>query len=99
MYHIAREGYEKARSLARRSVHGQGSVRVNRCIPWRLDGQLARAGLRKLDGRVCNFIFFPLHETLPRASLALNRRLAPLSGSPLGLFFGAQYVVKIEKRG
>ena len=96
VYHLAREAYEKARSLARR---GQGAVRVNRCIPWRLDRQLARAGLRKLESRVCNFIFFPLHEKLPRASLALNRRLTPLTGSPLGLFLGTQYIVKVEKRG
>jgi SAM-dependent methyltransferase len=99
VYHIAREGYDRARSFAGRAGGGQGSVTVNRCIPWRLDRQLARAGLRKLESRVCNFIFFPLHEKLPRASLALNRRLASLSGSPLGLFLGTQYTVKVEKRG
>jgi ubiquinone/menaquinone biosynthesis C-methylase UbiE len=99
VYHIARDGYHRARSFARRSAGGQGSVPVNRCIPWRLDRQLAQAGLRKLESRVCNFIFFPLHEKLPRASLALNRSLAPLSGSPLGLFLGAQYIVKVEKHG
>jgi ubiquinone/menaquinone biosynthesis C-methylase UbiE len=99
VYHLARDGYYKVRSFAGRAAPGPGSVRVNRCIPWRLDRQLNRAGLRKRESRVCNFIFFPLHETLPRASLALNRSLTPLGGSPLGLFLGAQYIVKLEKRG
>lgn len=98
-YHFARDGYDKARSFIRRTARGPAPVPVYRCIPWRLDRQLARAGLRKLESRVCNFIFFPLYEKLPRASLALNRCLTPLSGSPLGLFLGAQYIVKVEKRG
>jgi ubiquinone/menaquinone biosynthesis C-methylase UbiE len=98
-YHMVRESYDKARAFARRAPGGKGWVPVYRCIPWRLDRQLAQAGLRKLESRACNFIFFPLHEKLPRASLALNRRLAPLGGSPLGLFLGAQYIVKLEKRG
>src|SRR5258706_10912673 len=96
-YHVARRGYSRARALAARLARGQvadpGSVAVNPCVPWRLDRHLARCGFRKLASRSCNFIFFPLHDKLPRASLALNRRLWPLSGSPLGLFLGAQYVV------
>jgi hypothetical protein len=103
-YHGARRGYHKAVTLARQALRGRGSdsgagaVAVNLCIPWRLDRQLAQAGFRKLDSRSCNFIFFPLHDKLPRASLALNRRLWPLSASPLGLFLGAQYIVKAQKR-
>ena len=101
-YHVARRGYNEARALAARLVHRRSgrpaSVSVNRCVPWRLDRQLARCGLRKLASRSCNFIFFPLHDKLPRASLALNRSLWPLCGSPLGLFLGAQYIVKVQKR-
>ena len=101
-YHAARRGYDKARAAAARLVPVRAelaSVSVNRCVPWRLDRQLARCGLRKVESRTCNFIFFPLHDKFPRASLALNRSLWPLCGSPLGLFLGAQYVVKVQKRG
>jgi len=101
-YHVARDGYHRAHALASRALGRPSSeasaVAVNRCIPWRLDQQLAQAGFRKLDSRTCNFIFFPLHDKLPRTSLALNRGLWPLSGSPLGLFLGAQYIVKAQKR-
>ena len=72
---------------------------MNRCVPWQLDRQLAQAGFRKLASRACNFIFFPLHDRYPHASLALNRRLAPLSASPLGLLLGTQYIVKAQKKG
>ena len=103
-YHSMRRGYHKALALARRAVRGRssgsdaGAVAVNQCIPWRLDRELAQAGFRKLDSRVCNFIFFPLHDRLPRASAALNRALWPLARTPLGPFLGAQYVVKAQKR-
>jgi SAM-dependent methyltransferase len=101
-YHVTRRGYHGAvafaRRLAGRRTADAPAFAVNQCVPWRLDRQLAQAGLRKLESRTCNFIFFPLHDKLPRASLALNRRLWPLSDSPLGLFLGAQYVVKVQKR-
>jgi ubiquinone/menaquinone biosynthesis C-methylase UbiE len=102
-YHVARRGYHQVRAVAARLAHRQpaalDSVAVDRCVPWRLDRQLAQYGLRKLASRSCNFIFFPLHEKLPGVSLAVNRRLGPLSGSPLGLLLGAQYIVKVQKRG
>jgi len=67
-------------------------------VPWRLDRLLAELGLRKVESRGCNFIFFPLHDKLPKVSVALNRALWPLVHTPLGPFMGAQYVVKARKR-
>jgi hypothetical protein len=66
-------------------------------VPRRLDAELEAAGLRKLEGRYCNFIFYPLHELHPGASMALNRWLARLADQPLGALLGAQYVVKVLK--
>jgi hypothetical protein len=61
------------------------------------DRELDEAGLRKVESRACNFIFFPLYELLPRASESLNRALMPLAGSTVAPFLGAQYIVKAEK--
>lgn len=91
-YHLAGRAWRGLRG--RRA----SSLSENRCIPWQLDRELAECGLRKLEGRGCNFIFFPLHDKAPRASDALNRRLAWLSGTFLGPIAGSQYVVKAARR-
>ena len=102
-YHFARGVYNSGVALVRRALGRRGPAGAapgaNRCVPWQLDRQLAQAGFRKLAGRACNFIFFPLHDNHPQASLALNRRLSPLAASPLGLLLGAQYIVKAQKKG
>jgi ubiquinone/menaquinone biosynthesis C-methylase UbiE len=100
-YHTTRSAYVGARSFERR-LRGRpetgDTVSYNRCIPWRFPRQLAAAGLRQLDSRACNFIFFPLHELAPRPSATLNRALLSLSGSVLGPLLGAQYLVKARKQ-
>jgi ubiquinone/menaquinone biosynthesis C-methylase UbiE len=98
-YHFARSGYFALRSLERR-LRGRGPVEPvphNRCVPWKFDRELAEAGLRKVQSRACNFIFFPLQELAPRASESLNRALEPLAPSAVAPLLGAQYVVKAEK--
>ena len=99
-YHLARGAWTGARRLARRLARrpDSGAFPTRRCVPWRLDAELERAGLRKTEGRFCNFIFFPLHELAPRASAALNRRLAWLGASPALAWLGTQYVVRALKR-
>jgi SAM-dependent methyltransferase len=101
-YHVARGACVAAREAAKRVIGrppapSQRFV-TRRCIPWRLDRQLERAGFRKAEGRYCNFILYPLHELHSGASLALNRRLSGLSASALGAWLGTQYVVKAMKR-
>lgn len=100
-YHLVRQASESLRALAKRVLRrppSQASSFVTtRCVPWRLDRQLERAGLRKVDGRYCNFILYPLHELHSGASLALNRRLSGLANSKLGAWLGTQYVVKVQK--
>jgi len=95
-YHVARRAYTALRAYAGRPYGGAPAV--NSCVPRRLDRLLAALGFRKLASRGCNFIFFPLHEKLPRASVALNRALWPLARTPLGTLMGAQYVVGARKR-
>jgi ubiquinone/menaquinone biosynthesis C-methylase UbiE len=98
-YRLARSAFEAVRQAARR-IAGRpprNSPATNPCLPWQLDRQLERAGLRKVEGRFCNFIFFPLHELHPGASDALNRRLTRLSNSLAGPLLGSQYVVKVQK--
>ncbi len=90
-YHLAHGLLRPPRKAARRD----GFV-TNRCVPSRLDRQLAAAGFLKLEGRTCNFMLFPLHELSPRLSLALNRRLTAMRRAPGWL--GCQYVVKAQKR-
>jgi len=101
-YHLARNAWVGARALARsalgRTVAVSERFATRRCIPWVLDRQLAQAGFRKAEGRFCNFIFFPLHELHPGASLALNRRLSSLADTPLAPWLGTQYVVKAIAR-
>jgi SAM-dependent methyltransferase len=100
-YHLALGAWEGARRLAKRAL-GRPPARserfvTRRCIPWRLDRQLERAGLHKAAGRFCNFIFFPLHEMHAGLSLALNRRLSWLADKAPGAVLGTQYVVKAVK--
>jgi ubiquinone/menaquinone biosynthesis C-methylase UbiE len=100
-YRVARGAFARVRRVARQ-VAGRPPTRTpvtNPCLPWQLDRQLERAGLRKIEGRFCNFIFFPLHELHSGASEALNRSLTGLSDSPLGPLVGTQYVVKVRKAG
>ena len=94
-YHVARGAYLGLRQLIRRPR--SSSFVANPCLPWSLDRQLRAAGLRKVESRACNFIFFPLKEAHERASEALNRALTPLAGSPVAPFLGAQYIVKAQK--
>ena len=91
-YHLAGRAW---RGLRGRSA---SSLSENRCVPWRLDRELQECGLRKLEGRGCNFIFFPLHDKAPRASDRLNRSLGWLSGTSLGPWLGSQYIVKAATR-
>ena len=90
-YHVAASAYRQLRGGRRRQLPH------NRCVPWTFDRELAAVGLRKLESRACNFIFFPLQELLPRASLAVNRALLPLSRTAVAPFLGAQYIVAAQK--
>lgn len=85
------------RALGRAPASGE-ALPARRCIPFLLDAEMERAGFRKLEGRFCNFIFFPLHELSRGLSDALNRALFPLSGLPFSGALGAQYVVKVRRR-
>ncbi len=97
-YHLGRSAWAGARRAARRALGRplRGSERfvTDRCIPSRFDRELDAAGLAKVDGRFCNFIFFPLHELAPAISCALNRRLSPLASGTAAAWLGTQYVVK-----
>ncbi len=100
-YHVTREAAEALRAAAKRLLgrppSSSSSLLTNRCVPWRLARQLEGAGFDKVQGRFCNFVFYPLHELHEGASLALNRSLSRLSGSRLGVLAGTQYVVKAQK--
>lgn len=72
-------------------------LEIHRCVPALLDRLCGQLGLRKLEGRGCNFIFFPLHDLWPRGSAALSRRLSPLSATAAGVLLGSQYVLKLQK--
>ena len=93
-YHVARAGYLTCRRLLGAS-RPSGVAKPR--LPWALDRALARASLRKVESRACNFIFFPLKELHERASDTLNRALAPLSATAVAPFLGAQYIVKARK--
>lgn len=86
-----------AKRLLRRAARPSENFVTNRCVPALLDQALERAGFEKLDGRYCNFIFHPLYELHPRASLAINRRLSALAHVPFASFVGSQYIVKVMK--
>ncbi len=100
-YHLAREAWVGARSLAKRALGrppaGSERLFTERCVPARFDRELEAVGLAKARGRFCNFIFFPLHELAPRASAALNRRLSALGERRPGAWLGTQYVVKASR--
>ena len=98
-YHLARGTYQKLRNVVQR-VRGKPAAPAtshNPCVPWLLDRQLERSGLRKLESRACNFVFFPLKELQPRASEALSSALMPLASSGLAPLIGAQYILKAQK--
>jgi ubiquinone/menaquinone biosynthesis C-methylase UbiE len=98
-YHVARAAYASLRALERRLRGRRSPYRLahNRCVPWTLDRELAAKGLRKLQSRACNFMFFPLQELAPRIADALNRALLPISGTWFAPLLGAQYIVKVQK--
>jgi ubiquinone/menaquinone biosynthesis C-methylase UbiE len=100
-FHRARLATAKARALVKhllgREPRPSERFVTNRCVPSRFDNELARAGFRKLEARYCNFIFHPLYELHPGASMALNRRLTALGQPPLASWLGTQYVVKVLK--
>lgn len=100
-YRVSRRACE----LAADAVKGRpprpaltGAPGENRCVPWRLDEQLERAGFAKRESRFCNFVVFPLYERAPALSERVNRALSWLSATPLGVA-GNQYVVKAVKLG
>jgi SAM-dependent methyltransferase len=99
-YRLARNAFYRALDFVRRRPEKRPEFTRapghNRCLPWRLDAELARSGFRKLESRFCNFILFPLHDFAPAASERLNRALAGCSASALGAW-GNQYVVKAVK--
>jgi 2-polyprenyl-6-hydroxyphenyl methylase/3-demethylubiquinone-9 3-methyltransferase len=95
-YHAGRRAYAALRALAGKPP--ADTLAINACAPAQLDRLLAAHGFRKLESRGCNFILFPVHHRLPKASEALNRALWPLARTLLGRFLGAQYVVKARKR-
>jgi len=72
-------------------------LRVNPCVPARLDAELARAGFEKTAAGYCNFILYPLHDLHAGASLALNRALSRLAPAAAAPWLGAQYVVAARK--
>jgi len=94
-YHVASSAYLAARRLVGRPRRTAYPARP--FLPWTLDRQLARLGMRKIESQACNFIFFPLRELHERASDALNRALSPISRLPIAPLLGAQYVVKAQK--
>jgi len=98
-YHVARAAYVSLRAFERRLRGRRNPYRLahNRCVPWRFDRELAATGLRKLQSRACNFMFFPLQELAPRVADSLNRALLPLSGARFAPLLGAQYIVKAQK--
>jgi len=98
-YHVARAAYVSLRAFERRLRGRRNPYRLahNRCVPWRFDRELAAAGLRKLQSRACNFMFFPLQEFAPRVADSLNRALLPFSGAWFAPLLGAAYVVMVQK--
>jgi len=73
-YHAARRTYVALRALAGKP-YGSAPAINPFALPWRLARLLAQHGFRDLESRGCNFILFPVHEKLPKASVALNRAL------------------------
>jgi ubiquinone/menaquinone biosynthesis C-methylase UbiE len=102
-YHLARRAVAAARRgvkrLLGRAPRATEHLVYNPCVPAQLDTEIGRAGLRKAEGRGCNFIFYPLHDLHSGASLALNRRLGRVVRPPLDVWLGTQYLVKAVKPG
>lgn len=100
-YYLARGAAQRLRGLINRLL---GRARPagytpNRCLPWRLDGQLRRRGLEPVESAACNFILFPLKELHPALSDSLNRALHPLARTMPARLLGAQYIVKARRIG
>jgi len=102
-YHLSRRAVGGVRRgvkwLLGRAPRASEHFVYNPCVPAGLDAALERAGFRKVAGRGCNFILYPLHDLHQGASLALNRQLTKLARPPLDTWLGTQYVVKAEKPG
>jgi len=102
-YHLTRRAVGAVRRsvkrLLRRAPRPTESFFYNPCAPAQLDGEIERAGFRKVEGRGCNFIFYPLHELHRGASLAVNRGVGRVARPPLDAWLGTQYIVKALKPG
>lgn len=98
-YYVARGASERLRALINRLLGRAPSAAypVNRCLPWRLDGELRRRGLEPVESAACNFVFFPLKELHPALSDSLNRALHPLARTAPARLLGAQYIVKARR--
>ncbi len=100
-YHVAAGAAGALREMAKKALGRPPAASrtfvTNRCVPWRLARQVARAGFTAVEGRFCNFILYPLHELHAGASRALGRRLERLAGTKLAVLLGTQYVVKARK--
>ncbi|HZE61222.1 MAG TPA: class I SAM-dependent methyltransferase [Burkholderiales bacterium] len=98
-YHVVRDGYRALRGFERKLRRRRAPYRLahNRCVPWRFDRELARAGLVKEASRACNFIFYPLQELMPGLANSLNRSLLRFSGAWFAPLIGAQYILKAKK--
>lgn len=90
-YHVVRTLYRKLRRAPARAFTGKP------CLPWRLDGDFAAAGMRKIECAACNFIFFPLKDLAPHLSDRINRILTPAARLPVAPLLGAQYLAKFQK--
>jgi hypothetical protein len=64
-------------------------------LPPRLDRQLRRAGLRKVDCSYCTYGFFSEHR-LEAFSLRLTEKLDGFTRPPIGIL-GTNYIVKAKK--
>lgn len=99
-YHVVRGAACFVRAAAKRLLgrppRAPEAPVTNRCVPRRLDGQLARAGFLKLESAACNFQLYPLDALHPGFALAVNRRLSAMRGVPA--FLATQYIVKAQKR-
>jgi ubiquinone/menaquinone biosynthesis C-methylase UbiE len=103
VYHLSRRSVGAVRRGVKwvlgRAPRATEHFVYNPCVPTELDGALERAGFRKVAGRGCNFIFYPLHDFHRGASIALNRRLWENVRPPHDTWLGSQYLVKAQKPG
>src|SRR5258708_34542544 len=73
-YHVARGAFVTLRHAERRLRGRQARLpnAHNRCVPRKLDRELASTGLRKGKSRACNFLFFPLQQLAPPLATSPN---------------------------